>query len=65
MLDALIINGSVLDGTGDGAFAANVGLKDGKIAYIGTETPEAGETVNAAGKYVTPGLIDIHRHADA
>ncbi|MBQ7161946.1 MAG: amidohydrolase family protein [Clostridia bacterium] len=65
MLDTLIKNGLVLDGSGNGEFAANVGVKDGKIAYLGDGIPEAGETVDAAGKYVTPGLIDIHRHADA
>ena len=65
MLDILIENGLVLDGTGDSAFIANVGVKDGKIAYVGGGSPEAAETIDAAGKYVTPGFIDIHRHADA
>lgn len=65
MLDLLIRNGQILDGSGDGAYRADVGIMDGRIAYIGNDTPEAGETVDAAGKYVTPGFIDVHRHGDA
>ncbi|MBQ7500809.1 MAG: amidohydrolase family protein [Clostridia bacterium] len=65
MLDILIKNGAVLDGSGDSEFSANVGIKDGRIEYIGEDSPEAGETVDATGRYVTPGFIDIHRHGDA
>ena len=65
MLDILIKNGLVLDGTGDHEFPADVGLKDGRVAFVGADAPEAAEVIDAAGKYVTPGFIDIHRHADA
>lgn len=64
MLDLLIQNGAVLDGTGAEPFTADIGIQDGKIAAIGHDLGEARQTIDAAGKTVTPGFIDIHRHAD-
>lgn len=66
MFDYLIKNGSLIDGTGTAARRADVAIKDGKIAAVGILPEDAAQTVlDAAGKYVTPGFIDIHRHADA
>ena len=65
MLDLILRGGSVLDGSGRDAFAADVGIKDGKIAEIGAVSSPAAQEINAAGKIVCPGFIDIHRHADA
>ena len=66
MFDLIIKNGKVIDGSGDNEFTADVGIKDGKIAAVGvTDGAEAAEVYDASGKYVTPGFIDIHRHADA
>ena len=66
MLDYLIRNGMLIDGTGRPAYRADVGIADGRIAAIGDlQTAPAGTVIDAAGKYVTPGFIDIHRHADA
>ncbi len=66
MLDVLIQNGMVLDGTGRAGFAADVAVENGKIMGIG-HFPDAAARmrVDAAGKVVTPGFLDIHRHADA
>ena len=66
MFDYLIQNGTLIDGTGALAAAADVVIKDGKIAAVGDlKDASAGTVLDAAGKYVTPGFIDIHRHADA
>lgn len=66
MFDYLIKNGQVIDGTGSPAYRADVGIANGRIAAISDlQTAPAGTVIDAAGKYVTPGFIDIHRHADA
>jgi len=60
-MDLLIKNGAVV--TESESFIADVAVKDGKIACIGRELPfEAGKTVDASGKYVLPGAIDVHTH---
>jgi N-acyl-D-amino-acid deacylase len=63
--DVLITGGRVLDGAGNPAFYADVALRDGKIAAIGRlRGASATRTIDAKGKYVTPGFIDMHSHAD-
>ena len=66
MFDVLIRNGRVVDGTGNPWFPADIGIRDGTIAAIGRIPDDApGETViDAAGKIVAPGFIDIHSHSD-
>lgn len=65
MLDILIKNGMVLDGAGNEPFFADVGIVDGTIVQIEPEIhADAKEIIDAKNKYVTPGFIDIHRHAD-
>ena len=67
MLDLLIINGSCPDYEAGEMIQKNIGLKDGKIAWIGSageELPEAAEVIDAAGKVVSPGFIDIHMHEE-
>ena len=65
MYDVIIRNGSVIDGTGAPRRAADVGIVDGRIATVGTIDGDAGRTIDATGKLVTPGFIDIHTHYDA
>jgi len=65
MLDLLIKNGRVVDGSGLPAFTADVAVRDGRIVKIGQGTESARHTVNAAGKVVAPGFIDPHTHFDA
>jgi N-acyl-D-amino-acid deacylase len=67
MSDILIKNGTVVDGTGAPAFAADVRVKNGMIAEVGANlAATAGErVVDAAGCYVTPGFIESHTHYDA
>ena len=63
--DAIIKNGLILDGSGTEAYRADVGVQGKTIAAIGDlSAANAGEIVDAAGKAVTPGFIDAHRHAD-
>ena len=63
--DLLIRNGRVLDGTGNPWFPADVAVRDGRIAAVGRlSSAQAARVVDAAGKYVAPGFIDIHSHAD-
>ena len=67
MTDILIQGGTVVDGTGAAAYAADVRVKDGVIAEIATGlSPAAGErVVDAAGCVVSPGFIEPHTHMDA
>lgn len=66
MFDTLIRGGTVIDGTGRPAFAADVAISGGRIAAIGDlSAASAAHVIDAAGRTVTPGFIDIHRHADA
>lgn len=64
MYDLIIRNGTVIDGTGADRFAADVAIKDGKVAKIGEITDPATKEIDAAGKLVTPGWVDIHTHYD-
>ena len=63
--DLIIRNGRVLDGTGNPWFPADIGVRNGRIVAVGS-LAGAGATrvIDASGKYVTPGFIDIHSHAD-
>ena len=65
MLDCKIMNAQVIDGSGKPAFRADVGLREGRIAALGDlRETRAGEVIDARGRCLTPGFLDIHRHAD-
>jgi N-acyl-D-aspartate/D-glutamate deacylase len=64
MYDSIIRNGTVIDGTGNPRFVADIGIKGGKIAKIGQITDPATQEIDAKGKLVTPGWVDIHTHYD-
>ncbi len=61
----LICGGIVYDGTGNPPHVADVMIRDGVIAALGPDLPrEDAEIIDAKGMAVTPGFIDMHRHAD-
>jgi len=66
MLDTLIRNGSVVDGTGTPAFLADVAIRGDRIVAVGhLPNAAAARVIDAAGKIVCPGFIDAHSHTDA
>src|ERR1041384_4984471 len=62
MASILIQNGIVLDPSQKLERQADVLIRDGKIASVGSNRSKADRVIDAAGCYVTPGLIDIHVH---
>ena len=66
MLDILIRNGRIVDGTGAPAFPGDLGIRDGRLEAVGgsLDTPARTE-IDARGQVVAPGFIDPHTHLDA
>src|SRR5262249_18934062 len=63
--DVLIRNARVVDGTGNPWFRADVAVKAGKIAAIGNlEKATAATVIDAQGRVLSPGFIDVHTHVE-
>jgi len=62
--DLIIRGGLVVDGTGAEPFRADIAIAGDRIAAIGAVAGQASEEIDAAGKIVTPGFVDIHTHYD-
>ena len=62
--DLVIRGGTVVDGSGGAAFEADVAVRDGRIAAVGRVAGSGAEEIDARGKLVTPGFVDVHTHYD-
>lgn len=63
--DILIINGKIIDGTGNSWYYGSVAIKDGKIIKTGRDIKlSAKKTIDAKGLIVAPGFIDVHTHLE-
>ncbi len=62
--DLVVRNGTIVDGTGAERFKGDVAVLDGKIAAIGDVAGGGRQEIDATGRVVTPGFVDIHTHYD-
>ena len=65
MLDLLIRDAQIVDGTGAPARHGDVGVSDGRIVAVGETSDLAAKTVDAQGQTLAPGFVDLHTHYDA
>lgn len=65
MLDLIIRGGDLIDGSGAQRRRADVGVQGDRVVAIGPLDTEATAVIDAKGKVVTPGFIDVHTHFDA
>lgn len=64
-IDILVRNGKIVDGSGTAAYESDIAIEHGKIEGIGKfSNVEAANIVDAGGKTICPGFIDIHTHND-
>jgi N-acyl-D-amino-acid deacylase len=63
--DLIVRGGTVIDGSGAPGVSADVAVRDGLIAAVGAIDGSARREINASGRAVTPGFIDVHAHDDA
>src|SRR5215470_5715207 len=63
--DLVIRGGTVVDGTGQPGFTADVAIDGERIVAVGDVSGAAKRTIDADGAIVTPGFVDIHTHLDA
>ena len=64
MHDLVIRNGTIVDGTGAAAFSGDVAIDAGVITEVGAVTGQGREEIDATGRLVTPGFVDVHTHYD-
>lgn len=64
MLDLVLKNGRIVDGTGNPWFFGNVGIKGDMIVDVGMVSQEGLETIDVRDQVISPGFIDGHCHSD-
>ena len=64
MLDLILKNGRVVDGTGNPWFFGDVGIKDGAVVSVGKSRGKSLQSVDVGGQTISPGFIDGHCHSD-
>ena len=64
MHDLVIRGGTVVDGTGGKPFVADVAIDGDRVSLVGTVTAQGRDEIDASGKFVTPGFVDVHTHYD-
>jgi N-acyl-D-amino-acid deacylase len=65
LFDLILRGGTIIDGTGAARYGGDVGLRGDRIAAIGDlKDAEARQVIDAAGKIVAPGFVDVHNHSD-
>jgi N-acyl-D-aspartate/D-glutamate deacylase len=64
MYDLVIRKGTIIDGSGDARFVADIAVSDGKIVKVGEVQEHGQREIDAAGLLVTPGWVDVHTHYD-
>lgn len=63
--DLLIVNGRIIDGTGNPWFDGEVGVRGDRIVRVGRSLGgEAKQTIDAGGMFIAPGFVDMHSHSD-
>jgi N-acyl-D-aspartate/D-glutamate deacylase len=65
MLDVVIRDGVIVDGSGAPSRAGDVGIRDGRVVALGDVDEPAHRVIDADGRVVAPGFVDVHTHYDA
>src|SRR6478609_5560050 len=65
MLDLLLTDAIIVDGTGAAPRPGAVGVRDGRIVAVGDVDEPAARTIPVDGRVLAPGFIDVHTHYDA